>query len=88
MTQATTVFLCTSKPAHRSYMTCIATSAQKDNGWRGYLKRQSLKCRIDWKDVLRLELTDLGFDASVLSEFRTHLVTGAAESLLLDTLLT
>jgi transposase len=38
--------------------------------------------------VLRLELTDPGFDASVLSEFRTRLCTGAAESLLFDTLLT
>src|SRR5262249_25358450 len=43
-TQATTVFLCTSKPAHRSYRTCIATSAHKDNGWRGYLKRPILTC--------------------------------------------
>src|SRR3954470_4251693 len=44
--------------------------------------------RIDWKYLLGLELTDPGFDASVLSEFRTRLVTGGAEALLLDTLLT
>jgi transposase len=36
---------------------------------------------------LGLELTDAGFDASVLSEFRTRLVTGGAEQQLLDTLL-
>ena len=47
-----------------------------------------MRSRIDWKYVLRLELTDPGFDASVLSEFRTRLITGAAESLLFDTLLT
>jgi len=35
-----------------------------------------------------LELTDPGFDASVLSEFRTRLITGAAEFLLFDRLLT
>lgn len=34
-----------------------------------------------------MELTDPGFDASVLSEFRTRLVTGGAEQQLLDTLL-
>ncbi len=34
-----------------------------------------------------LELTDAGCDASVLSEFRTRLVTGGAEQQLLDTLL-
>jgi transposase len=48
----------------------------------------AVRSRIDWKYVLRLELTDPGFDASVLSEFRTRLITGAAESLLFDTLLT
>jgi transposase-like protein DUF772 len=44
--------------------------------------------RIDWKYALGLELTDPGFDASVLSEFRKRLVQGGAEQLLLDTLLT
>jgi hypothetical protein len=39
----------------------------------------AVQSRIDWKYVLRLELTDPGFDASVLSEFRTRLITGAAE---------
>jgi transposase len=37
--------------------------------------------------VLRLEWTDPGFDASALSEFRTRLMVGAAESLLFDPLL-
>jgi transposase len=48
----------------------------------------AVRRRIDWKYVLRLELTDAGFDASVLSAFRTRLIAGAAESLLFDTLLT
>jgi transposase len=47
-----------------------------------------VRSRIDWKYVRRLEPTDPGFDASVLSEFRTRLLAGAAESLLFDTLLT
>ena len=48
----------------------------------------AVRGRIDWKYALGLELTDPGFDFSVLSEFRSRLVTGAAEHLLLDTLLT
>jgi transposase len=47
----------------------------------------AVRGRIDWKYALGLELIDPGFDASVLSEFRARLATGAAERLLLDTLL-
>jgi len=43
--------------------------------------------RIDWKYALSLELTDPGFDHTVLSEFRARLITYDAECLLLDTLL-
>jgi transposase len=47
----------------------------------------AVRSRIDWKYLLRLELSDAGFDASVLSEFRTRLRMGKPEQLLLDTLL-
>jgi len=47
-----------------------------------------VRSRIDWQYVLRLALTDPGFDASVLSAFRTRLITGAAEFLRFDTWLT
>ncbi len=40
-----------------------------------------------WTYALGLELTDPGFDHTVLSEFRTRLVAGQAEQLVLDTLL-
>jgi len=48
----------------------------------------AVRGRIDWKYALGLELTDAGFDASVLCEFRKRLVQGEAEQMLLDTLLT
>lgn len=48
---------------------------------------EAVRARIDWKYVLGLELTDPGFDASVLSEFRARLVTGGAEEQLLEVLL-
>jgi transposase len=43
---------------------------------------------IDWKYALALPLEDQGFNASVLSEFRTRLVEGQAEQGLFDTVLT
>jgi transposase len=48
---------------------------------------EAVRARIDWKYVLSLELTDAGFDFSVLSEFRARLVKGDAEDLLLEKLL-
>jgi len=47
----------------------------------------AVRGRIDWKYALGLALTDPGFDHTVLSEFRTRLVAGNAELLLLDILL-
>lgn len=48
---------------------------------------EAVRARIDWKYLLGLELTDEGFDFSVLSEFRQRLLAGSAEELLLDQLL-
>jgi transposase len=48
---------------------------------------EAVRARIDWKYLLGLELTDPGFDFSVLSEFRDRLLVGSAEELLLDKLL-
>jgi transposase len=48
---------------------------------------EAVRARIDWKYLLGLELTDPGFDFSVLSEFRDRLLAGHAEMLLLDQLL-
>jgi transposase len=48
---------------------------------------EAVRARIDWKYLLSLELTDPGFDFSVLSAFRDRLLAGSAEELLLDKLL-
>lgn len=48
---------------------------------------EAVRARIDWKYFLGLELTDPGFDFSVLSEFRGRLLAGSAEERLLDKLL-
>src|SRR5437879_1258233 len=47
----------------------------------------AVRTRLDWKYILSLELTDAGFDHTVLSEFRSRLVAGNAEQRLLDLLL-
>ncbi len=41
----------------------------------------AVRARIDWKYLLALELDNPGFDASVLSEFRTRLLAGGADHL-------
>lgn len=43
--------------------------------------------RSDWKDVLSLELSDPGFDASVLWECRDRIMAGGKEEIVLSTLL-
>jgi transposase len=46
----------------------------------------AVRGRIDGKYALGRELTDPGFDPTVLSEFRSRLVHGQVEQQLLDTL--
>jgi len=48
---------------------------------------EAVRGRIDWKYALALELTDPGFDASVLCDFRTRLISGGAEQRLFATML-
>src|SRR5438876_10990370 len=48
---------------------------------------EAVRARIDWKYLLGLELTDPGFDFSVLSEFRDRLLAGDAAERLLGPLL-
>ena len=48
---------------------------------------EAVRSRIDWKYMLSLELSDSGFDYSVLSEFRLRLIEGNAEQRLLNLLL-
>ena len=47
----------------------------------------AVRSRIDWKYLLGLELTDPGFDHTILSEFRRRLVEHEATSRLFDRVL-
>ncbi|MFD4946256.1 transposase [Streptomyces sp. NPDC058239] len=56
----------------------------------GLSDRQSadpVRGRTDWKYALNLELSDPGFDCSVLSEFRDRVVAGGRRSTLMEVLL-
>ena len=48
---------------------------------------EAVRSRIDWKYALSLELTDSGFDHSVLSHFRDRLIQSGRQELLLDRVL-
>lgn len=48
---------------------------------------EAVRARIDWKFALGLELTDPGFDFSVLSEFRDRLVGADGGRSVLDGIL-
>lgn len=65
----------------------LATVLQFVEGLSDRQAADAVRGRIDWKYALGLSLIDPGFDHTVLSEFRSRLVEGGAERLLLDTLL-
>lgn len=49
---------------------------------------EAVREKISWKYALGMTLSDPGFDASVLSEFRARLIAHGLEERVLDTLLT
>jgi len=75
------------QPALAPWRLALVTILQYAEGLSDRQAADAVRARLDWKYVLRLELADAGFDASVLSEFRTRLITGEAADLLLETLL-
>src|SRR5580698_8100620 len=65
----------------------LATVLQFVEGLPDRQAADAVRGRIDWKYLLGLELTDPGFDFSVLSEFRSRLLAGGAEQVLLEAML-
>lgn len=75
------------RPAIAPWRLALVTVMQFAEGLSDRQAAQAVRARIYWKYALGLELTDPGFDFSVLSEFRSRLVAGGAEHLLLESLL-
>ncbi len=75
------------QPAYAPWRLAIVTVLQYREGLTDRQAADAVRERIDWKYSLGLDLTDPGFDFSLLSEFRLRLVEAGAETLLLDRLL-
>ena len=75
------------RPAITPWRLALVTVMQFSEGLSDRQAAEAVRARIDWKYALGLELTDPGFNFSVLSEFRTRLVEGGKERLLLEKLL-
>jgi transposase len=82
------LFSHTGRPAEAPAQLALITVMQFAEGLSDVQAADAVRARIDWKDALALDLTDPGFDASVLSEFRQRLITGQAELLPFETMLT
>ena len=81
------LFSPTGQPAEAPARLALVLVLQFAEGLSDRQAADAVRGRIDWKYALALELTDPGFDASVLSEFRTRLIQGGAAHLLLEPLL-
>ncbi|MBB4956596.1 transposase [Micromonospora polyrhachis] len=76
------------RPAESPGMLAIVSVLQFVEGLTDAQAADAVRGRTDWKYLLGLELTDQGFDSSVLSEFRGRLVeSGCTEALLSDSVL-
>jgi transposase len=75
------------QPAKAAWRLALVTIFQFIEGLSDRAAADAVRSRLDWKYALSLELTDSGFDSSVLCEFRARLLDGNAEKLLFDKLL-
>jgi transposase len=75
------------QPAMSPWQLAVVTVFQFAENLTDRQAADAVRGRIDWKYALSLELTDPGFDFSVLSEFRMRLLRNEAEARLFDILL-
>jgi len=75
------------QPAEAPWRLALVTVLQYLEGLTDRQAADAVRGRLDCKYTLSLEITDAGFDHTVLSEFRTRLVQGKAEQRLFDLVL-
>lgn len=75
------------KPGVSSLRLALVTILQYIEGLTDRQAADAVRSRIDWKYLPCLELIDTGFNHTVLSEFRTRLITQQSESLVFEQLL-
>ena len=84
----TDLFPLEGQPAEAPWRLALVTVMQFVENLPDRQAADAVRGRIDWKYLLGLDLTDAGFDASVLSEFRARLIDQHAQELLLEKMLT
>ncbi len=72
------------QPSLAPWRLALITIMQFIEGLTDRQAADAVRSRLDWKYALGLELTDSGFDFSVLSEFRSRLIEGEAEHQLFE----
>jgi transposase len=75
------------QPAYAPWRLALVTIFQFMENLTDRQAADAVRSRLDWKYALSLELTDPGFDHTVLSEFRTRLVAQTAEERFLEAVL-
>ncbi|MFJ8955193.1 transposase [Streptomyces sp. NPDC102381] len=75
------------KPAWSPAQLALVSILQFTEGLSDRQAAAAVRARIDWKFLLGLELTDAGFDHSLLCEFRDRNISSADPPRLLDLLL-
>ncbi len=75
------------QPAEAPWRLALVTVLQFVEGLSDRQAADAVRKRIDWKYALRLPLEDLGFDFSILCEFRGRLLAGGGEQVLFEALL-
>lgn len=75
------------RPAWSPGRLALVTALQMAENLTDRQAAEAVRLRIDWKYCLGLALTDEGFDASVLCEFRTRVLAHGLEEKTLDLLL-
>lgn len=73
--------------AEAPWRLALVTVMQFVEGLSARQAADAVRSRIDWKYALSLALEDCGFDSSVLCEFRSRLLAGAAEARLFEAML-
>jgi transposase len=86
--QFVTLFATRGRPAEAPWRLAVVSLLQFAENLSDQQAADAVRDRVLWKYLLALPLTDTGFDASVLCEFRARLIAGSAELLLFETLLT
>src|SRR5258708_19447619 len=75
------------QPAEAPWRLMLVCIFQFIEGLTDRQAAEAVQQRIDWKYALALELSDPGFDFSVLSKFRARVVAGGRETELFEVIL-